>query len=77
MEYKDVIIKYVEEFFNSIDIDPLLGITVIYLLIILPSTKKLKEWDTVPKQLKDFYILTWLVAVFLFVAIILKFLHFN
>lgn len=70
---KDYIQKFLNNFFNSLGITPIYGITLIYIIIILPSIKNIKVWDSMPKQSKELFILKWLAALIgiIFCAIIL------
>jgi len=75
MDFKKIIIKNLSDFFESIGITPLYGITLIFLLIISPTFKKLKNRDSVPKYLKEFYILGWISAFIALIVCIINLLQ--
>ena len=62
MNFKDFIIKKFNDFFYSIGIEPIYGITLLFILLVLPTTRSLKNWNEIPKNLKKFYILGWIGA---------------
>lgn len=77
MELRDYIIRNITDLFNSIGIYPLYGITLIFIIILLPSIKKLKDWNSVPKHLKEFYVLGWIIGLVLLAGCIINLLHYN
>lgn len=63
LDFKQKLINYFDDVFNFLGIDPLLGGTILFLIIILPTVKYLKRWEEVPRFKKHFLISGWIVAV--------------
>jgi hypothetical protein len=57
VNFKETLIKIINDFFESIGIKPILGTTLIFCLLLLSSFNKIKVWNTLSKGKKQFIII--------------------
>ncbi|HSW55301.1 MAG TPA: hypothetical protein VLH59_09435 [Ignavibacteriaceae bacterium] len=74
---KESISKFLDDFFNTLGIEPIYGITFLFFLIIIPTTKKIKVWSSLSKTEKEFYILGWLAAIVCLIICVITFIRNN
>jgi hypothetical protein len=59
LNLKETLIEFVNEIFKNFGIEPILGTTLLFFLIVLPTAKKIKVWDTLSRGEKQFIIIGW------------------
>lgn len=71
MNIKENVNNFLTNLFSSIGIDPLLGVTILFLFMILLGIKKLKMWDVLPDYKKHFLISGWIVLLLAIITLII------
>jgi len=73
MNLKESIIHFFKSIFEKIIMDPLFGMTLLFILIIVPTFGKLKVWGELPDYKKHFLITGWIVALLSIITLIISF----
>ncbi|HCY74782.1 MAG TPA: hypothetical protein DHV28_02590 [Ignavibacteriales bacterium] len=73
MSLKESTIHFFNDIFENIGMDPLFGMTLLFIIMIVPTFGKLKVWGELPDYKKHFLIAGWIVALLSIITLIISF----
>ncbi len=77
MNLKESTIHFFNNIFEKMGMDPLFGMTLLFIIVIVPTFGKLKVWGELPDYQKHFLVSGWIVALLSIITLIISFFSKN